>query len=174
MNPFDECWDWDEEARTGGESHGHTQKIPAGTHTGDVIEAFFEDSDKPFAIDEAKNPNGTCLVVTWSKPGFYPVKARVPKHWRGKIEAICRACAVACPQRGVAWSEESLVGRVATVTVEYKVDAQGKEWDRITNWHPSPSKPQPAAPAKRPPARTPAAKAHQEFTAKADADDIPF
>lgn len=163
MNPFDQCWDWDEEGRP----------IGVGTHTGDVVEATFEHVDKPYAIDAARNPTGECLVVTWSKEGYYPIKVRVPKHWRGKVEAICRACGVACPQRGVPWSESVLVGRVATVDVENTVDNQGREYQRVTKWHASPQKALPAEPKKRP-ARTPAAKAHSDFKEHADADDIPF
>lgn len=169
---FDNWWDWDDDGSRGVATHDHTQKVPTGTHTGDIVKA--EVKDLKFKITD-DNETGTCLVVTWSKPGgYFPVESIVNLRWRGLIETICRAAGVAPPTRGQDWDVESLVGRVVTIDVENAVSTKGKEYQRVTRWHPSPSKPQPAAAAKRTPARTPAAKAHQEFTAKAADDDIPF
>jgi|LakMenEpi03Aug12_release.lakeMendotaPanAssembly.Ray.scaffolds.fasta_scaffold786117_1 hypothetical protein len=175
---FDDVWDWDAEPRSGGGyDGGHTQKVPDGRHTGDIVKV--EKKDLKFKQSD-DNPSGTCLIVTWSKDAtHFPVESIVPQTWRGLIEAICRAAGVAGPQRGEDWDPQSLVGRVATIDVENAVSAKGKEYQRITKWHASPQKPLPPAekappPVKRSPARTPAAKAHAEFKEHADADDIPF
>jgi hypothetical protein len=171
MVDFDEWWDWDGDQGVAGDSH--TQKIPTGTHTGDVIEAFTKDL-KYRATD--KNPSGRCLVIKWSKQGFLPVEASAPIDWRGLIEAICAAAGLPSPQRGQPWDPSLLVGRVVTVDIDTVISAKGNEYQRVTKWHPSPQKPLPPArpAAKRAPARTPAAKAHAEFTEHADGDDIPF
>lgn len=168
---FDNWWDWDMDPREGGGQQQHTQKLPDGRHTGDIIKA--EVRDLKFKQTDT-NPTGTCLVVTWSKDGFYPVESIAPLNWRGLIEAICRAANVAAPQRGEDWDEASLVGRTATIDVELVVAPSGKEYSRVTKWHASPQKALPAEPKKRAPARTPAAKAHADFKEHADADDIPF
>ena len=173
---FDQWWNWDEEPRGAVVDHGHTQKVPTGRHTGDIVKA--EIKDLKFKMTD-ENPSGTCLVVTWSKDAtHYPVESIAPLNWRGLIEAICRAAGVAGPQRGVDWDPQSLVGRVATVDVENAVANSGKEYQRVTKWHASASKPIPAEKSppggKRAAARTPAAKAHADFTEHADADDIPF
>ena len=173
---FDQWWNWDEEPRGAVVDHGHTQKLPDGRHTGDIVSAKIE--NKKFKVTD-DNPTGTCLVVTWSKQGYYPAESIVPLNWRGLIEAICRAAGVAPPQRGQEWDEKALVGRVATIDVENVQAPSGKEYQRVTKWHASPQKPLPPAekappPVNRSPARTPAAKAHAEFKEHADADDIPF
>lgn len=169
---FDEWWDFDaDSARC---DNTHTQKLQDGRHTGDITAAAIANSK--YQVSDA-NPNGTCLVVTWSKPGFYPVEAKAPVHWRGMIEAICRAAGVAPPRKGEDWDERSLVGRVATVDIETKESKAGNEYQRITRWHASATKslpPAPSEPAKRPPKRTPTAKAHAEFQERAGEDDIPF
>jgi hypothetical protein len=172
MVNMDQWWNWDDDPSSGGDN-SHTQKLPDGRHTGDIVKATI--SDVKYMVND-DNPSGRCLVVTWSRDGYYPVKADVPLNWRGLIEAICKAAGVACPQRGQDWNEECLVGRVATIDVVTKVAASGKEYQRITRWHPSPQNPLPPArpAAKRAPARTPAAKAHADFTEHADGDDIPF
>lgn len=169
---FDEWWDWDEQ---GGrpDGGGHLQKLPDGIHTGDIVKAEFKRLSFKKADD---NPDGTSLVVTWSKDGYYPVESIVSIRWRGLIEAICRAAGVTPPRRGEEWDEQSLVGRTATIEVEMAVARSGNEYLRVSKWHSSPQQPLPEpiakAPAKRP-ARTPAATAHQEFNANAP-DDIPF
>jgi len=173
---FDDVWDWDAEPRSGGgyDGGGHTQKVPDGRHTGDIVKVELKALKFKMSDD---NPSGTCLIVTWSKDAtHFPVESIVPQTWRGLIEAICRAAGVAGPQRGEDWDPQSLVGRVATIDVENAVSAKGKEYQRITKWYESASKPVPAArpAAKRAPARTPAAKAHAEFSEHADGDDIPF
>ena len=170
---FDAWWDFDAEpnANGGGHGHDHTQKVPDGRHTGDIVKAEIKDL-KFKASDD--NPDGTCLVVTWSKQGFYPVESIVSIRWRGLIEAICRAAGVSPPQRGEDWDVQSLVGRVATIDVENAVSGKGKEYQRVTKWHESPQKPLPPAPRKKAAARTPAAKAHEEFAGRAADDDIPF
>lgn len=171
---FDKWWDWDETGTDVAVDHGHTQKIPDGRHTGDIVSAVIK--DLKFKVTDT-NPTGTCLVVSWSKQGFYPVESIAPLNWRGLIEAICRAAGVSPPQRGEDWDEQALVGRVATIDVENVVAPSGKEYQRVTKWHASPQKPLPAVDkpaAKKAPARTPAAKAHAEFKENADADDIPF
>jgi hypothetical protein len=170
---FDQWWNWDEEPRAVVD-HGHTQKVPTGRHTGDIVKAEIKDLKFRVADD---NPTGTSLVVTWSKSGYYPVEAIVNLRWRGLLEAVCRSAGVSPPKRGEDWDEQSLVGRVATVDIENKVaQATGTEYQRITRWHASPQKALPPAEAKpkRAPARTPAAKTHAEFQERADADDIPF
>lgn len=167
---FDDWWTWDDEPGEGA-ANSHTQKLPDGRHTGDIVKAEVKDLKFKQTDD---NPTGTCLVVSWSKQGFYPVESIAPLNWRGLIEAICRAAGVAPPQRGEDWDEASLVGRVATIDVENVVAKSGTEYQRVTKWHASPQKPvAPAEPKKRP-ARTPAAKAHAEFKERASEDDIPF
>lgn len=169
---FDQWWDFDAEPRDGGQQYDHTQKVPTGTHTGDIVKAEIKDLKFKVADD---NPDGTCLVVQWSKQGYYPVESIASIRWRGLIEAICRAAGVVPPQRGEDWDVSSLVGRVATIDVENAVSTKGKEYQRVTKWHASPQKPLPAAPQPKQAAkRTPAAKAHAEFQEHADADDIPF
>jgi hypothetical protein len=168
---FDQWWDFDDDGSRPAVDHGHTQKIPNGRHTGDIVSA--EIKDFKFKVTDT-NPTGTCLVVTWSKTGFYPVESICPLNWRGLIEAICRAAGVAPPQRGEDWDEKALVGRVATVDVENVVAPSGKEYQRVTKWHAGASKQLPAEPVKRAAARTPAAKAHADFKEHSDADDVPF
>ena len=167
---FDTWWNWDEEPRQTDTSH--TQRLPDGTHTGDIVHA--EIKDLSFKVTD-DNASGTSLVVRWSRHGYYPVEAIAPVTWRGMIEAICRAAGVAPPQRGQEWDERSLIGQVATIDIENAVSKAGKEFQKVTRWHASPRKPVAAEPAKkRAPARTPAAKANAEFKERADADDIPF
>lgn len=162
---FDDLWNWDDKPAATVD-HGHTQLLPDGTHTGDIVKAEFK--NLKFKVTDT-NPSGTCLSVIWEKPLFYPVESLVPADWRGLLEAICRAAGVEPPRRGEDWDEKVLVGRVATIDVVNVVAASGKEYQRVTKWHPGP-KPLPEAVKKRPAARTQAQKVTQEL----DADDIPF
>ncbi len=163
---FDE---WPDDS-VAGVDHGHTQMLPAGTHTGEIT--YAQEETAPYMVSD-DNQAGRCLVVKFGKQGFYEVKVTISVTWRGKIEAVCRAAGVAPPKRGDDWDERTLIGRTVTVDVEYKQNQNGKEYARVTRWHASTQKPAEAKP-KRAPARTPAAKTHAEFQERADADDIPF
>jgi hypothetical protein len=162
---FDQWWTWDEEPGAAVD-HGHTQKLPDGRHTGDIVKAVIE--DRKYRVSDT-NPSGTCLVVTWEKTGFYPVESTAPLNWRGLIEAICRAAGVTPPRKGEDWDERSLIGKVATIEVLNVTAPSGKEYQRVTKWHAGPAA-LPEEIKRRPSPRTQAQKVTQELAA----DDIPF
>lgn len=140
-----------------------------GRHTGEITSAKEKRLD---FMKSDQNRDGTSLVVTVEIPKAQPIESIVPCHFRGKVEALCRAAGVALPANGEDWDEQVLVGRTVTVETTHAVSKSGKEYVRIDRWHPSPSKPLPKSAA---PARSQTAQAHREFTSNAtNGDDIPF
>lgn len=162
---FDEWFDEALQAST--TSTAHLPLCPDGRHGGEIVKAGF--ANKSFKQSLA-NPEGTSLVLQVAVSGCQHVEAIIPKELRGLMEAVCRAAGVPPPQRGEDWDEKQLLGKQVQIETVLGMSAKGTEYVRITKWHKGPTQ----APAKPPAARSQTAKAHKEFTAHADADDIPF
>jgi len=158
---FDDVW---------GDESGPEPIVPNGTHSAEILEA----KERTFKFfQEDKNPSGAGLYVVLSVPGFASIETKTPSHFRGKIEAICRAARVALPTPGEDWDERCLVGRIVRVETEQDARKDGSQYVKVNKWHPGPD-PLPAAVAKAPPpARTQAAKVEAAGQKGAD-DDIPF
>lgn len=154
---FDDAW---------GDDAAAEPLVPAGRHSAEIIEAK-ERSFKFF--QEAKNPSGAGLVVVLSVTGCQAIETKTPIHFRGKIEAICRAARVPLPVPGEDWDERSLVGRMVVIETAQAARKDGSQYVQVQKWHAGPD-PLPAGTAV---ARTQAAKVAAAGQKGAD-DDIPF
>ena len=149
----------------GGES-GPEPIVPNGTHSAEILEA----KERTFKFfQEDKNPSGAGLLVVLSVPGFASIETKTPSHYRGKIEAICRAARVALPTPGEDWDERSLVGRMVMIETTQDTRKDGSQYVKVLKWHAGAD----PLPASKPAARTPAAKVEAAGQKGAD-DDIPF
>jgi hypothetical protein len=149
----------------GGES-GPEPIVPNGTHSAEILEA----KERTFKFfQEDKNPSGAGLLVVLSVPGFASIETKTPSHYRGKIEAICRAARVALPTPGEDWDERSLVGRMVMIETAQDTRKDGSQYVKVLKWHAGAD----PLPASKPAARTPAAKVEAAGQGGSP-DDIPF
>lgn len=138
--------------------------VPDGEHVAKVVKAKFKD----LAFKKSdQNEHGTSLVVELEVTGYRPVEAIVPAHFRGMVEAVCRAASVATPKKGEDWDESCLVDQFVRIATLQGVGKTGREYVRIEKWIPG-RQPLPEAITKAPPRAKPAKKD------KTPDDDIPF
>lgn len=117
-----------------------------------------------------QNPDGDYLLMLVEIPRYSPVWARIPLHFRGKIEAVFRAASLLLPSPNETADEvcKRLKNRVVTVDTLQGIGHDGREYVRIEQWKAG-AKPLPADVAEAPPSRPAASK-----PMPAGADDIPF
>jgi hypothetical protein len=150
-----------------GEESGPEPLVPDGTHSAEILES----KERTFKFfQEPKNPSGAGLLVVLSVPGYQSIETKTPVHYRGKIEAICRAARVPLPSPDEDWDERSLVGRMVMVETSLDTRKDGSQYVKVLKWHPGA---EPLATSKPAPARTAAAKVEAAGQQGAD-DDIPF
>ena len=138
--------------------------VPDGEHVAKVVKAKFKDLS--FKKSE-QNEHGTSLVVELEVTGYRPVEAIIPAHFRGMVEAVCRAASVPTPKKGENWDESCLVDQFVRISTVQGVGKTGREYVRIDKWIPG-RDPLPEAITKAPKRAKPA-KAHEP-----PEDDIPF
>ena len=138
--------------------------VPDGEHVAKVVKAKFK--DLAFKKSE-QNVDGTSLVIDLEVTGYRPIEAIVPAHFRGMVEAVCRAASVHTPKKGENWDEQCLVGQYLRISTLQGVGKTGREYIRIASWIAG-REPLPEAITKAPP-RAKAAKKDQTPD-----DDIPF
>lgn len=146
-------------------------------HVGEVVKVFMVKKDFDWAKHVELNPHGKCIVLEVAVGNYKPVEATIPCHYTAKVAAMCRSARVHPPERGEDWDEQQLLGKTVIIETVTAVSARGTEYAKVTRWIAN-AEPLPkevaARPAAKPVARSQAAKAHQAFTANAEADDIPF
>lgn len=146
-------------------------------HVGEIVKVSVVKKDYDWAKHAELNPQGKCLVLEVAVGNYKPVESTLPCHFTGKIAAMCRSARVHPPVRGEDWDEGQLLGKTVIVETVTVVSSRGTEYARVEKWIAN-AEPLPkevaARPAAKPVARSQAAKAHQAFTANAEADDIPF
>jgi len=164
-------WPADEDFQGGQQAAGGDEKdrplVPDGTHQATIVWAG--EQTKDWAKHETDNPSGAVLTVKLDVGKEYrPLWESVRGHWRGAIEAICRAAGVDAPTSGSEWSESQLVGQVVSIETMNAVSKAGKEYVQVKKW----TRPEAPKVEKRA-ARTPAAKVKAASPA-VGGDDIPF
>ena len=144
--------------------------VPDGRHTATIVWAGEQARDWAKCDD---NPTGAVLTVKLDfGQQWRPQWESIRGHWRGAIEAVCRAARVEAPTSGEDWDVKQLLGQVVAIDTVLAVSKAGREYVRVDKWHAG------AAPLpveiRKAPARTPARKAAAEFKAANGDDDIPF
>jgi hypothetical protein len=157
---FDRWWPQDDD----GTATADAPFVPDGEHVAKIVGVEWK--DLKFKVED-RNPDGTCLVVKLEVTGFQRIEDLVPVHWRGKIEAVCRAASQPVPVRGEEWDEKTLVGQFVRISTVQGVAKSGREYVRIDTWIPG-REPVPEAIRKAP--KRAATKARPE----GGEDDIPF
>jgi len=160
---------WKESQATAADAEAVLPMVPEGTHVGTVKWVKWDTKDE---VKSSDNKDGTVLLVLVDVHGYKPFWSNIPAHYRGKIEALCRAASIDTPDPSVDWDEQELKGRAVTVDVLHAISRAGNQYVKVEKWKPGP-KPLPAAIRKAPP-RTPAQKADAAVKAAGGDDDIPF
>lgn len=143
---------------------GDLPQVPDGEHVAAITKAVFK--DLAFKKTE-QNVDGTSLVLELQVTGYRPLEAIIPAHFRGMVEAVCRAASVATPKKGEDWDESCLVEQYVRISTLQGVGKTGREYVRIEKWIPG-RQPLPEAITKSPPRAKPAKKDQTPD------DDIPF
>lgn len=157
---FDRWW-MDEDGN--GTATEDLAMVPDGEHVAKIAKAAFKDLS--FKKND-QNEHGTSLVVVLEVTGYRPLEAIIPAHFRGMVEAVCRAASVATPKPGEDWDESCLVGQFCRISTVQGVGKTGREYVRIDKWIQG-REPLPEAVAKAP-------RAKPSKPVSADPDDIPF
>lgn len=163
---------------TGGPLPLLPESQPGKPWVGEIVKATVVRKDFDWAKDERRNPDGFCIVIEVAVAKYRTFEATIPCHYTAKVAALCKSARVH-PPGGGDWDEQALVGRSVTFESVTVMSPRGTEYVRVNKWLPN-AEPLPAntaasKPAAKPVARSQSAKAHQAFTANAEApDDIPF
>lgn len=159
---FDKWW-MDDDERGGQTATAELPQVPDGEHVAKITKAIFKD----LAFKKCdQNEDGTSLVIELEVTGHRPIEAIVPAHFRGMVEAVCRAASVGLPKRGDDWDQSCLVGQFCRISTVQGIGKTGREYVRIDKWIPGRA-PLPEAITKAPPRQ----KTKRDETPE---DDIPF